>query len=719
MAAHSNPPPAGDMYKMIRQLSLVAYLMSRNGRRVSAEAIRRNVEIYCDYQNWDSFIRRFYADRDELSWMGIDILHEQDEFGEGEVYRLPPGNYFLPPVKFSRTELAALNTCFHLLDGQFAYSRVLRLALQALALGTGNPLEDPVAGGFSVDLLSSGFDESVAARQKEIEKAISRRKTIRFDYYAASSDCVEQRVLDPYDMMFTRGSWYLVGYARERGSIRIFKLQRIQGRISMYSRKEHDFDRPDDFRIGDYLNLEPWQLGQAQDTAEVHFSPRMGWWAKKNLKACGEIVLGEEGSATLTTAYSDAGPLCSLVLGMGDDARLSGPPAARDRLARMLLRIEETHRDEPPPDLAAAAKKAERDAAKAKESRKGDGAEAGSPPGRSRRRTTGRDGPQVPPERFSQMAKTIAYLIDRLGQKEKVILPVAEVIADLGFSSRKELGQAMDLLRLVNTGAGDYLVEAYVRGDELLVKSWPEGETLKRPVHLSPREARAMLLAIDLVGGQILAGHFESLSAARQKILEAAGNFEECEAIAVGDTEKEDFHICRVINRGLTEHRLVRIEYLSAGDSEPVARRVEPYLVNRTKGQTYLVAWCRERDAIRTFRFEMIKSARLLDRPFRPRHPESIDLGAFTADPRHPSGRQAPNMATIWFAPGPARWVREREEGFTVLDDNALIGNIPYFSNHWMVKEILKYGGDAVLLSPAGLRVEIASAAARLARNYI
>ena len=66
---------------------------------------------------------------------------------------------------------------------------------------------------------------------------------------------------------------------------------------------------------------------------------------------------------------------------------------------------------------------------------------------------------------------------------------------------------------------GKFLVNGNIVGDLLEVEGFPYGELLRKPLRLTPREARAMLLAIDLVGGQILAGRNQSLESAREKII--------------------------------------------------------------------------------------------------------------------------------------------------------------------------------------------------------
>ena len=685
-----------DTDKMIRQLSLVAFFMARRGRKIDAGTIRWEVEGYGDEnQREDAFARRFYADREELRELGIEIHSEPDEFGEGDVYWLPAEDFFLPPVQFSREELAALHTCLYLLEGQFAYSRLLRLALQSLALGTGNSLDDPVAESVSVNLLSSGFDSEIAARQARLEKAISRRKTIRFEYHTLGRDDVEERRVDPYGIFMSRGDWYLVGHSHEREDIRVFKLRRIQGKIRNATSADHDFEHPDGLDLEAYSRLEPWQLGKTVGTAEISITPRMAWWAANNLSHCCDIELLDDGSARLRTDYSSAEQLCSLVLDFVDDAVVDGPPELRQAMLKGLEAIVAAHRGAPP-DVAEPT---------------GEDAGGGqSAPGDESEQA------QVQPERFSLLAQTITYLLDKLEEEEEVTLPLDQVCADLGFS-RRELEQAVELLRIVNTGAGfsGYLVWAYAEGDDLRVTSCIEGDLLRRPVRLSPREARAMLLAIDLVGKQALGSQFDSLESAREKILAASGGLDKSAAIPVEGFSREDFESCRAINRGLMEHRLVEIEYLSREGTDVETRVIEPYLLHRAKEHWYLVSWCRKRDGERTFLLDMIRNARLLEAGFEPR---DIDLARFRKDPRVPTGSEAPHTAMVWFSPRVARWVLEEQQDAVTLADGSLMSPIPYFSSRWMLEQMLKHQGDAVVISPPELRDKVADTAARLMDNY-
>src|SRR6266571_3486645 len=99
---------AKDTEKLIRQLSLISYLMAER-RPVTALEIRRDVEGYSG-MNEDAFARRFYADRAELESLRIQLTVERpaDGAAEQENYSLRPENFHLPAIEFTDKELAAL-----------------------------------------------------------------------------------------------------------------------------------------------------------------------------------------------------------------------------------------------------------------------------------------------------------------------------------------------------------------------------------------------------------------------------------------------------------------------------------------------------------------------------------------------------------------------------------------------------------------------------------
>ena len=74
-----------DTDKLIRQLSLVAYLMV-DRRALTARDVKQNVEGYSEMSD-EAFARRFYSDRAELLALGVPLQSQRDEFTGEELSR--------------------------------------------------------------------------------------------------------------------------------------------------------------------------------------------------------------------------------------------------------------------------------------------------------------------------------------------------------------------------------------------------------------------------------------------------------------------------------------------------------------------------------------------------------------------------------------------------------------------------------------------------------
>ena len=112
-----------DTDKLIRQLSLVAFLMAER-RPLTARDVKGNVEGYSEMSD-EAFARRFYSDRAELTGLGVPLHSQRDEFTGEELYTLRSENYFLDRLDLKDDELAALQTALFYLDGKFAYAEPL------------------------------------------------------------------------------------------------------------------------------------------------------------------------------------------------------------------------------------------------------------------------------------------------------------------------------------------------------------------------------------------------------------------------------------------------------------------------------------------------------------------------------------------------------------------------------------------------------------------
>ncbi|HEX7291551.1 MAG TPA: WYL domain-containing protein [Conexibacter sp.] len=684
---------AKDTEKLIRQLSLISYLMAER-RPVTAPEIRRDVEGY-SAMNEDAFARRFYADRSELEALGIQLSVDKPVEGlaEQENYSLPPENFHLPAIEFSDAELAGLQTALSLLDGEFAYAEPLRLALQQISWGRSNPLQAPEQRSIALGITASAGGHELSQRLAKIETAIFRRKTIVFDYYTMQRDELGARKVDPYQLLFQGGQFYLVGRAHEREDIRVFRLSRIRGKVAYASKAEHDFQRPDEFDPRAYANRIQWQFGEPVGVAEVRVGETIGWQIERHFGRYGAMTPADDGSGdrVFTTEYADARQLVAWVLGLGEHARLVGPPELVEELEKRLGLLVERHEGEL--ELPAAVEHAG-DIAAAEAEANGNG--------------RAREAAAIRPERFARLV-TLASILIRSGREGRRI-PAAEVREALQVSEQ-ELEEDIGVLNVVNFGAGSYVLYAEVQEDGMIeVDPEAYGDSFARPARLLPVEAKALIAAIDLIGEHIPEG---SLASVREKVVAALGEDPIREGLQVATAGGDDSQVAATVSRAIAEQRLLAIEYFKENEGEFSERTVEPYaLINGREGW-YVASYDPAKQAVRHFRLDRIKAATVTKERFEPR-PEvdpAADVDGWPRTGEVPASRRA----RLWISPERARWAREERTVVEELEDGSVIVELSFAGVAWLVREVLKEAGDAAVLEPEDARAAVREAAAHLA----
>jgi len=696
---------AKDTEKLIRQLSLISYLMAER-RPVTAPEIRRDVEGY-SVMNEDAFARRFYADRSELDALGIVLSVEKPADGlvEQENYSLPPENFHLPPIEFTDAELAALRTALQLLDGEFAYAEPLRLALQQISWGRPSPLSSPEQSTVALGITGSAGGHEVSQRLAKIETAIFRRKTIVFDYYTMERDEVGARRVDPYQLLYQGGQFYVVGRSHERKAIRVFRLSRIRGKVGYATKAEHDFQRPGDLDPRAYANRIDWQFGDSIGTAEVWISSRIAWQIERHFGRYGEMHRADDdGDRVFVTHYANARQLIAWVLGLGEHARLLGPTELVDEMRVRVQMLIDRHTGDP--EIGAEAAASAPAAIVPSGSEPGSGSGSGSDSGDADTNGHQPDA-AIRPERFARLVTLASILIDagRAGRR----LDAAALCKELKISDQ-ELREDISVLNVVNFGAGTYVLYAEIDSEGMVeVDPEPYGDSFARPARLLPVEAKALVAAIDLIGEHIPEG---SLASVRTKVVAALGEDPVHEGLQVAAPGGDDAEIAAVVSRAIADRRLLSFEYYKENEDEFTTRVVEPYaLINGREGW-YVASFDPSRESVRHFRLDRIKSATITDERFEPRADvdPAADVDGWPRTGEVPASRRA----RVWISPERARWAREERRGVAELEDGAVIVERGFAGIRYLVRDVLKEAGDAVILEP-----EDARSAARAAAEAI
>ena len=656
-----------DTDKLIRQLSLVAFLMAER-RSITARDVKGNVEGYQEMSD-EAFARRFYSDRAELIALGVPLDSQRDEFTGEELYTLRSERYFLSPLDLSDEELAALQTCLYLLEGNFAYAEPLRLALQNLALGRPGFDDAPSETADRVEIRDVDYSPETPGRLAKLESAISKQRTIKFRYRSMSRDEERERTIDPYALLLDRGRWYVIGRDHDRDAERTFRVSRIQGDLRLATRRERDFRLPAEFDIEAFRGRPDWQFGPLVGEARMEMAGDAAWWVERVYGRAGRL---EDG--VFVTEYASLEALARWILRQDGRAVPQSPPELRRLVKASLQRVRERHEGDLP-KLAREVARKEHDRVE-------------------------RPGSPVAPERFGVLQALLAYLLDRCGENTSAEIPADELVERFHIP-RESLEEHLSLLNLVNFGGGCYAVYAELRGDDIHVDKELFGDTFRASPRLTPLEARAIRLALEFVGPMIAADAHTPLERVRRKLEETFGEFELAQTPEPDVTRVEE-DLVTTFSDAIRNRKLVEIEYLKEGEKQPTTRVVEPYQLERELPYWYLHAFDRGNDASRSFRLDRIRSAKKLRERFE-RRPEF--------DPQRFSGTQT---VRIWYAPEIARW--EVERGATPLADGSAVRELPA-GEEWLVGEILSYRGEAAVLEPTEMRKRVAARAKELARE--
>ena len=660
-----------DTDKLIRQLSLVAFLMAER-RPLTARDVKSNVEGYSEMSD-EAFARRFYSDRSELIALGVPLHSQRDEFTGEELYTLRSENYFLDELELDDGELAALTTALFMLEGQFAYAEPLRLALQNLALGRpGFPVPQGTPEA-RMTMSDPDYSPEMAGRLAKLETAISKGRTVKFAYWSIARDDERERTVNPLALLHDMSAWYVVGAdLDDEGRRKKFRVSRIRSDIRFATRRERDFRFPGDFDIDDYRGKPPWQVGEVAGTARVEVHGDTAWWVARTLPNAGTL---EEG--VFETPYASVEPLAAWVLRQNGRAVPLEPPELREEVAAALARLRDRHEGSAPRPARARARSAH--------------------PAIAPERLPG----PVAPERFGVLQALLAHLLSACGDGKEAELDAADLAASFSITV-EELEEALSLLNLVNFGGGCYTVYAELSDGVVRVDKELYGDVFRRPPKLTPLEARAIRLALEFVGPMIAADSRTPLEKVRGKLEETFGQFELAQTPEVL-VETDEERLVTTLSGAMEHHRVVRIEYMKEDEAEPTTREVEAYQFVRELPHWYVHTWDRDAGGPRTFRLDRMRSAEPTGESFEPR--PDFD----------PSYLRDPRVARILYAKPVARWKVER--GASPLADGSAVADVPYATEEWLLTEILADRGEAVVLEPEPLRKSIAARARALGRE--
>lgn len=293
------------MDKLERLLNLTAALLHAE-IPLTAEELRDRVGGYPDAKA--TFRRAFERDKDDLRSMGMPLRVEPVPGVDPPVdgYRLDRDEYAGTELAFEADELAALHLATSLvrLDGD-------NTALVKLGAAGGGAPTDSVG--------RVPFNDTLATM---IGAAVDR-KALAFTYNDV------ERIVEPWKLSFTRGHWYLSGFDRLREDQRLYRVDRIEGDVSLSG--------PAEAPVGDVnepIDLRGWELGDGPAVeATIVVDADQAAYARHIL---GDVVEQPDGSVTATLDVRNIDAFRSFVLSFLEHAEILEPADLRNDFVEWL-----------------------------------------------------------------------------------------------------------------------------------------------------------------------------------------------------------------------------------------------------------------------------------------------------------------------------------------------------------------------------------------------
>ena len=190
--------------------------------------------------------------------------------------------------------------------------------------------------------------------------------------------------------------------------------------------------------------------------------------------------------------------------------------------------------------------------------------------------------------------------------------------------------------------------------------------------------------------------------------------------VSVEDIPSGHKHLTSIME-AMTEGYEVRIAYQKYTSSQADTYTLRPYAVKEFAKRWYIVAYCREREALRVYGLDRIQSLEITDCRFEMEHGFDVDeLFATSFGIYLPEGPG--QTITFRTSATEAKYLRDlpihssQEE--ISSDGDSVTFSIFVCPNQNLIMEFCKYGSRIEILSPASVRSEVASELKKAADIY-
>ena len=286
--------------------------------------------------------RTIFRDLETFRRCGLQLTFDEQQQG----YVLP-ANHFLPPTNFLPREALALIVLCHEMatQKQLPFYDSARSAVVKLENSLPARLRDEirkVAGAVQINLEPSNPLAEHQDAYEQLVDAITARRGVRIDYQPPGGEEAFSTKLSPYQLLFSRRSWYVIGRSSLHRARRTFNV----GRIRSLELLEDTYEIPRNFSIERHLRNAWHMIPESGPDRKVviRFSPMVAAnvaevvWHKTQ-----KTSFQADGSLRFEVTVSGLWEISWWILGYGDQAEVLKPAELRKMIAQRVRKMAKTY----------------------------------------------------------------------------------------------------------------------------------------------------------------------------------------------------------------------------------------------------------------------------------------------------------------------------------------------------------------------------------------
>jgi predicted DNA-binding transcriptional regulator YafY len=287
-------------------------------RPLSLREIADRVPGYPD--SHDARRQAFERDKALLRGEGVPVLTLPIDGDDQQGYRVDPDSYYLPDLGLEAEEQAALNVA---VAGVHLGEPIGQDALLKLGVGGDSLLRDAV-----VPLVDLPSFEGLPALPTLFD-AVRQGAAVTFSYRG------EPRHVDVAGIRFRKGHWYVIGFDRDRGEPRTFRVDRVD-RLPEVG-EPSSARLPPDFEIDTAFARDPWQFGTGDEIeVDVLVDGAEVGRVIAELGPDAVIEQRDQGAVVVRLTVTDPEAVISWVVDLLDHAEVMQPPELRAAMVERL-----------------------------------------------------------------------------------------------------------------------------------------------------------------------------------------------------------------------------------------------------------------------------------------------------------------------------------------------------------------------------------------------